>query len=63
MASFGLGSGLGLQVGARLLQRWWRPAAGSDGRWGVRLAGLAVAGASAWALGHGLWQDVARLVC
>lgn len=63
MASFGLGSGLGLQLGARLLQRWWRPAAGADGRWGVRLAGVAVAGASAWALGHGLWQDVARLVC
>ncbi|WP_284617896.1 sulfite exporter TauE/SafE family protein [Aquabacterium humicola] len=70
MAAFAAGSGVGLQLGARLLQRWWPGgvagrggAAAADGRWGVRLAGLAVAAASAWALGHGLWQDVARLVC
>lgn len=64
MAAFGLGSAAGLHFSARLWLRALRSgtAAGS-GRWGVRLAGAAVAGASAWALGHGLWRDIERLVC
>nr|WP_298233582.1 sulfite exporter TauE/SafE family protein [uncultured Azohydromonas sp.] len=61
MAGFALGSSLGLWLGPAL---WWRLGApGSrwlaSGGWAVRLAGLGLAGASAWALGHGLWQRIA----
>lgn len=63
MASFAAASGTGLAVGPAL---WWRlagrrEAGRGDGRaWmspalAVRLAGLSLALASAWALGHGLW--------
>lgn len=63
MAAFGLGSAVSLHLGAKLWLRALRSGSDRSGRWGVRLAGAAVAGASAWALGHGLWNDVARLVC
>jgi hypothetical protein len=61
MAAFALGSSLGLWLGPAL---WWRLGApGSrwlaSGGWAVRLAGLGLAGASAWALGHGLWLRIA----
>lgn len=55
MAAFALGSGAVLQFGASLGRRiGMRP-----GRWGVRLAGLGLIGASAWALGHGIWPALA----
>jgi len=60
MAAFALGSGLGLLVGP---QFFWRllgraGATGPVSRWPVRLAGLALAGASIWALGHGVWVQI-----
>ena len=56
MALFALGSSLSLWAGPWLLLRL-----GSlgDGRWGMRLAGLALAGLSAWALWMGLVHDQA----
>lgn len=61
MAAFAIGSSLGLWLGPAL---WWRAGApGADklagGGWAVRLAGLGLAAASAWALGHGLWTRLA----
>ncbi len=60
MAAFALTSSLGLAVVPALTLRWGgvRVAALQSGAWVVRLAGAALAGASAWALGHGLWQRV-----
>jgi len=55
MAVFALTSGAVLQFGAH----WGRRFAQGSGRWGVRLAGLGLVVASAWALGHGLWDTVA----
>jgi hypothetical protein len=60
MAAFAVGSSLGLWLGPTL---WWRLGApGSrwlaSGGWAVRLAGLGLASASAWALGHGLWLRI-----
>lgn len=60
MLAFGAASALGLVAGPML---WHRMAGGSaaaagsvaSGRWAVRLAGLALASASFWALGHGVW--------
>jgi len=56
MALFALGSSVSLWAGPWLLLRL-----GSlgDGRWGMRLAGLALAGLSAWALWMGLVHDQA----
>ena len=55
MTLFALASGAVLQVGAALGRRvGWR-----SGRWGVRLAGLGLIAASAWALGHGLQPALA----
>ena len=63
MAGFAVASGAGLVLGPAL---WWR-LAGNGGVaaavWlsparAVRLAGAALALASAWALGHGLWVRV-----
>jgi len=55
MAAFALGTTLGLWVGPTL---WWRvgaPGGGWLARGGaVRLAGLMLAGVSAWALSHDL---------
>jgi sulfite exporter TauE/SafE len=57
MATFAVASGIGLQFGSSL---WSRVRAGA-GRWGVRVAGAVLAGASAWALGHGVWHEIGLL--
>ena len=69
MAGFALASAAGLLMGPAL---WWRLSQGrrvaggvptlgtaSSGRLAVRWAGAALALASAWALGHGLWMRLA----
>lgn len=61
MAVFAAASALGLVLGPAL---WWRLSGGAANRWispalAIRLAGLALALASTWALGHGLWLRVA----
>lgn len=57
MALFALGSGVSLMLGPWL---WLRLRGGvRSGDWGVRLAGLALAGSSAWALWLGLAHDQA----
>ena len=69
MAGFAVASAAGLLLGPAL---WWRLSKGragagggralgsiSSGRHAVRWAGAALALASAWALGHGLWLRVA----
>ncbi|QPF73293.1 sulfite exporter TauE/SafE family protein [Roseateles sp. DAIF2] len=54
MGAFGAASAPGLLLAPVLLRR------GAGGmRWAVRLAGLCLAAASVWALGHGVWQQVA----
>ena len=61
MAVFGAASSAGLLAAPWL----WRQLArgGQDSAtitsWGTRAAGAVLAGASGWALGHGLWQRVA----
>ena len=70
MASFAVGSGVALHL-VPALWLWWRgrPDALSVGRnvlsGGIafRVAGLALAVASLWAVGHGLWLDYGALVC
>jgi len=65
MAGFAAASAAGLVAGPAL---WWRLAGRAGGGAGggalsattaVRWAGAALAAASAWALGHGLWMRVA----
>ncbi|MGV0961384.1 MAG: sulfite exporter TauE/SafE family protein [Limnohabitans sp.] len=56
MAFFALGSSVSLWTGPWLLLRLQSL---GDGAWGVRLAGLALAGMSAWALWMGLVHDQA----
>lgn len=51
MALFALGSSVSMMAGPWL---WLRLSRSGDGQWGVRLAGLALAGSSAWALWMGL---------
>lgn len=56
MTAFATASGVGLMAGPAL---WWRllgqaPSA-TLSAWAVRAAGAVLAGAAAWALGHGLW--------
>lgn len=58
MAAFALASSPGL-VAAPLLLRKLLASSGRE-TWAPRLAGLMLAGASAWALGHGLWARVAE---
>ncbi|MDM4765723.1 sulfite exporter TauE/SafE family protein [Pelomonas sp. SE-A7] len=59
MASFAGASGLGLALGPAVLKR----SLGGEGMaWAVRLAGLCLVVASGWALGHGLWLQIA-LIC
>lgn len=56
MALFALGSSVSLWAGPWLLLKLGNL---GDGRWGMRLAGLALAGLSAWALWMGLVHDQA----
>jgi len=56
MALFALGSSVSLLVGPWLLLRL---GARGNGAWGMRLAGLALAGTSGWALWMGLAHDQA----
>lgn len=63
MASFAAGSAISLQLVPVIWRRLKRQPGPAGGRWGVRLAGLAVASASAWALGHGIWHEYQRLFC
>jgi len=62
MGAFAIASSPGLVVGPLLLQRIGRRAGGAaaaEVTWPVRAAGLTMAAASLWALGHGLWERVA----
>lgn len=56
MALFALGSSVSLWAGPWLLLKLGNL---GDGRWGMRLAGMALAGLSAWALWMGLVHDQA----
>lgn len=57
MAVFALASSLGLLMAGAA---WQRTMATPQGlRWAVRMAGVLLAVASAWALGHGLWLKIA----
>ncbi|MDH5708306.1 MAG: sulfite exporter TauE/SafE family protein [Hylemonella sp.] len=56
MALFAVGSGLSMMAGSWL---WLRLSGSGDGQWGVRLAGLALAASSGWALWMGLVHDQA----
>jgi uncharacterized protein len=58
MSAFALTSSTGLAIVPAFALRWAGPraAAATARPWVVRLAGAALAAASAWALGHGLWQ-------
>lgn len=55
MAAFALASAGGLVLAPWIWQRVGRAGAGAAERWAVRFAGLLLAGAALWALGHGLW--------
>ncbi len=60
MAGFALASAPGLILGPWLLQRLLRSQnAAARERVAVRAAGLMLVAASAWALGHGVWHEVA----
>lgn len=73
MATFAAGSGLALHL-VPALWLWWRgrgaaqPAGATGGTLlagglGVRVAGLALATASLWAVLHGFWLDYGAQVC
>ncbi|MDT8999168.1 sulfite exporter TauE/SafE family protein [Paucibacter sp. APW11] len=62
MACFALGSALGLLVGPAALWRLLRLGQLDEARgyaWAVRLAGLGLLLSSGWALGHGIWAQIA----
>jgi sulfite exporter TauE/SafE len=59
MASFALASAPALLVLPLVLKRFAGGTALLASAWPARVAGATVAGASAWALGHGLWERVA----
>jgi sulfite exporter TauE/SafE len=59
MAAFAIASSPGLALLPLVLQRARGADKGGIG-WPIRIAGAALAVASAWALGHGLWQRVAE---
>jgi len=56
MALFALGTSVSMMAGPWL---WLRLRGGRSGDWGMRLAGLALAASSAWALWMGLVHDAA----
>ncbi|MBU6437337.1 MAG: sulfite exporter TauE/SafE family protein [Betaproteobacteria bacterium] len=59
MLAFAGGTSLSLQIWAWLWQRMTRyPGSPRElqGRWGLRIAGLALIVTAGWALGHGLWM-------
>lgn len=60
MSGFALTSSLGLLLGPALL---WRLLGVKDAElgmvWAIRLAGLALVLSSGWALGHGVWAQIA----
>lgn len=56
MALFALGTSVSMMVGPWL---WLRLSGKGSGEWGVRLAGLALAASSVWALWMGLAHDAA----
>lgn len=58
MAGFAASSAAGLSLAPWALARLGRGASLSINTWAVRGAGAALAAASAWALGHGVWQRV-----
>jgi sulfite exporter TauE/SafE len=58
MALFAAGTAVSMLIGPALWLRWGLDRAG-DGRWGIRLAGLALTAASAWALWMGLVHNEA----
>jgi len=62
MSGFALSSGLGLLLGPALL---WRLLGVKDAElgmvWAIRLAGLALVLSSTWALGHGVWAQIAAV--
>ena len=60
MAAFAIASSTGLVAGGWLWGRLPKrgTAAAASASWMVRLAGLTLASASAWVLGHGLWIRV-----
>lgn len=60
MAVFALSSSAALLLGPALWLRWSGQGAAQQQRWltrVVRASGLALAGASIWALGHGIWMQ------
>lgn len=70
MAAFALGSGVALHL-VPALWLWWQARGGAQpagrnvlaGGLGVRVAGLALATASLWAVLHGFWLDYGAQVC
>ena len=62
MSAFAATSSLGLVVYPALLARLThRPHAMLSGAWAIRASGAALVAASAWGLGHGLWQRLGAL--
>lgn len=60
MTVFALSSGIGLVIGPVALWRLLGVARAEQGmQWAARLAGLLLAIGSGWALGHGLWAQLA----
>jgi uncharacterized protein len=65
MASFAIGSGLGLWAGPAL---WWRFSGGrltaaTGPTSAARLGGALLAGLAGWALGHSLWERLNPVLC
>ena len=65
MASFAVGSSIGLWAGPAL---WWRVSGGrltaaTGPLTATRLGGAVLVGLSAWALGHGVWERLNPTVC
>lgn len=63
MAAFAAGSAVSLHFGPALWRRWRASVGAGAGSWAVRLAGAALAGASIWAVAHGLWFQHGAAVC